>query len=363
MSTLRRLRASALSALRRAPFPLAAPHWPNGVARPAPERRVGLDYDHDWSRRYPVRLARAMVLDNVTRPLARAVAPTTVLGMEHLRMAEPPVIIAANHASHVDTPLLLTTLPVEMRHRTVVAAASDYFFDRTWKALLWSFALAAIPIERTRVNRRSADTAAELLEDGWNLVIFPEGGRSPDGWTQPFRGGAAYLARRTGRPVVPVYLHGTRDVLPRRPTCRRPRAGGRPAVRAPRPGAGASCGAPRSLSSSARPSPPLRARTPGGSRRGSRLRWPSSPTRWPPTGGPPAGGPPPAPAPRPAGPRPRRGAGLGRWMRGPRRPRGRRLAGGAGSGRVPSATRAAGADVLADAGLVRAGVIFAAPRK
>ena len=81
--------------------------------------------------------------------------------------------------------------------------------------MLWSFALAAIPIERTRVNRRSADTAAELLEDGWNLVIFPEGGRSPDGWTQPFRGGAAYLARRTGRPVVPVYLHGTRDVLPK----------------------------------------------------------------------------------------------------------------------------------------------------
>ena len=125
------------------------------------------------------------------------------------------MIFAANHASHIDTPLLLTTLPVEFRHRTVVAAASDYFFDRTWKSVLWSFALAAIPIERSKVNRKSADTAAELLEDGWNLVIFPEGGRSPDGWTQPFRGGAAYLARRTGRPVVPVYLHGTRHVLPK----------------------------------------------------------------------------------------------------------------------------------------------------
>jgi 1-acyl-sn-glycerol-3-phosphate acyltransferase len=215
VSSLRRLPASAAAAVRRAPFPLAAPNWPNGVERPAPERRVGLDYDHDWSRRYPVRLARAMMLDNVTRPLARLAAPTSVRGMEHLRMTEAPVIIAANHASHLDTPLLLTTLPVEMRHRTVVAAASDYFFDRTWKSVLWSFSLAAIPIERSRVNRRSADTAAELLEDGWNLVIFPEGGRSPDGWTQPFRGGAAYLARRTGRPVVPAYLHGTRDLLPR----------------------------------------------------------------------------------------------------------------------------------------------------
>lgn len=202
--------------LGRPRFPLAAPSWPTTVERPGPERHVGLDYDHEWSRRYPVRLARAVVLDNVTRPVARLVAPTTVRGAEHLRHLETPVIFAANHASHVDTPLLLTTLPARFRHRTVVAAAADYFFDRTWKAVLWSFALAAIPIERSRVNRRSADTAAQLVEDGWNLVIFPEGGRSPDGWAQPFRGGAAYLARRTGRPVVPVHLRGTRYVVPRR---------------------------------------------------------------------------------------------------------------------------------------------------
>jgi 1-acyl-sn-glycerol-3-phosphate acyltransferase len=204
-----------LARVRGAPFPLAAPSWPSTVERPDPERRIGLDYDHDWSRRYPVRLARAVVLDNVARPAARLLAPATVRGLEHLHHVERPVIFAANHASHIDTPLLLTTLPVDFRHRTVVAAASDYFFDRTWKSVLWSFALAAIPIERSRVNRKSADTAADLLADGWNLVIFPEGGRSPDGWTQPFRGGAAYLARRTGQPVVPVYLHGTRHVLPK----------------------------------------------------------------------------------------------------------------------------------------------------
>jgi 1-acyl-sn-glycerol-3-phosphate acyltransferase len=80
---------------------------------------------------------------------------------------------------------------------------------------MWSFSLAAIPIERSRVNRRSGDTAAELIQDGWNLIIFAEGGRSPDGWTQTFGGSAAYLSRRTGRPVVPVYLHGTRHVLPK----------------------------------------------------------------------------------------------------------------------------------------------------
>ena len=212
--------------VRSARFPLVSPSWPTTVERPDPERKVGLDYDHEWSRRYPVRLARAVVMDNVTRPAARILAPATVRGIEHLEHVDGPVIFAANHASHIDTPLLLTTLPVDFRHRTVVAAASDYFFDRTWKSVLWSFALAAIPIERSKVNRRSADTAAELIEDGWSLVIFPEGGRSPDGWTQPFRGGAAYLARRTGRPVVPVYLHGTRHVLAKKPDGRAPSGSG-----------------------------------------------------------------------------------------------------------------------------------------
>jgi 1-acyl-sn-glycerol-3-phosphate acyltransferase len=212
-------RAQRLAARARSiRFPLAAPSWPATVDRPEPERRIGLNYDHEWSRRYPVRLARAVVMDNITRPTARLLAPATVRGLEHLRHLEGPVLFAVNHASHVDTPLLLTTLPVEFRHHTVVAAASDYFFDRKWKAVMWSFALAAIPIERSKVNRRSADTAVELIEDGWNLIIFPEGGRSPDGWTQPFHAAsAAYLARRTERPVIPVYLHGTRHVLPKTP--------------------------------------------------------------------------------------------------------------------------------------------------
>lgn len=157
-----------------------------------------------------------MLLDNVAMPIARIVAPTRIDGREHLYNLSGPVILAANHTSHLDTPLLLTCLPADFRHRCVVAAASDYFFDRTWKANLWSFSLAAIPIERTKVNRQSADVAASLLDDGWNLIIFPEGGRSPDGWTHEFRGGAAYLARRTGRPVVPVYINGTRRILPKR---------------------------------------------------------------------------------------------------------------------------------------------------
>jgi 1-acyl-sn-glycerol-3-phosphate acyltransferase len=65
------------------------------------------------------------------------------------------------------------------------------------------------------VNRKSADLAASLLDEGWSLLIFPEGGRTPDGWGQHHRAGTAWLSVRTGRPVIPVYLEGTRRILPR----------------------------------------------------------------------------------------------------------------------------------------------------
>jgi len=199
----------------RRSFPLAAPDWPESIPRPEPVGHLGVDYDTAWSRRYGVRLARAMVLDNVARPIVRLVAAPLVRGQDALCDLPSPVIFAANHASHADTPLLVSSLPLPFRHRTVVAAAADYFFDRKWKAATWSFLLAVFPIERTRVNRRSAQLAANLVADGWNLVIFPEGGRSPDGWGQTFTGGAAYLALRTGVPVVPVHLEGTRRILPK----------------------------------------------------------------------------------------------------------------------------------------------------
>jgi uncharacterized protein (DUF302 family) len=266
-------------------LPLAAPSWPATVERPDPERKIGLEYDHEWSRRYPARLARAMVMDNLARPVARLIAPATVRGLEHLRHVEGPVIFAANHASHVDTPLLLTNLPVEFRHHTIVAAASDYFFDRTWKSVLWSFSLAAIPFERRKVNRKSLDTLAELIDKGWNLVIFPEGGRSPDGWTQPS------AAPPPTWPVVPAAPWCRSTFMapamscPRSPT----RAHVPPAVQEPKDAAGASFDDLPSRCSMVRHSHPTKARMPTASPRASREQWPISHARCKTTGGRPDG--------------------------------------------------------------------------
>ena len=204
----------ALKLLRpRGRFPLAPPSWPGGVPRPPVERKTGVHYDTSWARRYPSRLARALILDGVTRPLIRGLASPFVDGLDRIDSLDAPAIFAANHNSHVDTPLVLTSLPDRFRHRTAVAAGADYFFDKQWKGAVWALTINAIPVERIRVSPQSTKLAVSLLERGWSLVIFPEGGRSPDGWGQSHRAGAAYLAVRTGRPVVPVHLAGTRRIL------------------------------------------------------------------------------------------------------------------------------------------------------
>ncbi|HEV2427628.1 MAG TPA: lysophospholipid acyltransferase family protein, partial [Acidimicrobiales bacterium] len=118
----------------------------------------------------------------------------------------------ANHVSNLDTPIILTALPTVVRRRTVVAAAMDNFFMRPSTAARTILMFNAIPIDRHRVNRRSSDLALEVLREGWNLLIFPEGGRSPTGNLQEFKGGAAFLAERVGAPVVPVYVAGAGEL-------------------------------------------------------------------------------------------------------------------------------------------------------
>jgi 1-acyl-sn-glycerol-3-phosphate acyltransferase len=196
-------------------FPLAAPTWPGTVPRPPVERHLGVDYDSAWARRTPARVARLLLNEGVTRPLVAAVATPTVDGLDRIAHLRGPAIFAANHASHVDTPLLLAVIPEPWRHRLAVAGAADYFFDTRVKATLFALTLNAVPIERHRVHRGSAQRLVDLVEGGWSLLIYPEGGRSPDGWAQAHNAGAAWLAARTGRPVVPVHIEGTRRILAR----------------------------------------------------------------------------------------------------------------------------------------------------
>jgi 1-acyl-sn-glycerol-3-phosphate acyltransferase len=205
--------AKARARVARLSFPLRATPVPNGVEPPPPVRHTGTDFDTDWARSQPARVARLALVEGVMRPVMSLVASPAVKGLDRLDRLDGPVIFAANHHSHADTPLMLTTVPEPWRHRLVVGAAADYFFRTRIGGSIAALAIGAIPIERTKVGRQSASLATDLIGDGWSLLIFPEGGRSPDGWGQPFRGGAAYLAIRCNVPVVPVHLQGTGRIL------------------------------------------------------------------------------------------------------------------------------------------------------
>ena len=196
-------------------FPFTAPTTPKGAVVPDEESTLGIDYDSDWARKPFVNSARRVIQESVLRAGIEAMTSPTVNGLDRLGGLDGPVVFAANHHSHVDTGLLLLTIPRRFRERAVVAAGADYFFDKRSKAILSALTINAVPIERLKVSRRSSDQLLALLADDWNLLIFPEGGRSPDGWGQDFKPGAAFLASRRGCPIVPVHIDGTDQVLPK----------------------------------------------------------------------------------------------------------------------------------------------------
>ena len=203
-------------------FPWRAAPVPTGIEPASPRHPLRADYDTSWARRYPARVVRAAILESVMRPVMAVIASPARRGLDRLDDVDGPVVFVANHHSHADTPLLLTSIPDPWRHRIMVGAAADYFFGNRVSGAVSALAIGAVPIERTKVGRKSADMARDLIDDGWSMLLYPEGGRSPDGWRQEFRGGAAYLAIRCNVPVVPIHLQGTGRILRKGRTLPRP---------------------------------------------------------------------------------------------------------------------------------------------
>src|SRR5207244_2127941 len=141
----------------------------------------------------------------VFRPLVWSETAPRIEGLDTLGQVTPPVIFVANHASHLDTPLVLCSLPKPWRERTAVAAAADYFFDVWWRAASTALVFNTFPIERAG-GRRATNTARQLVQEGWNLLVYPEGTRSRDGWVGRLRHGASRLSIEYGLPVVPIAL-------------------------------------------------------------------------------------------------------------------------------------------------------------
>lgn len=120
-------------------------------------------------------------------------------------------VYVANHQSAVDIFALGAVLPGQLRWVAKRELFRIPIFGRAMRAAGY----VAVDREDPRRSRAGLAHAAAALEGGASLVVFPEGTRSPDGRLRAFKRGAFALAQAAGVPVVPLAIHGSRDVLGR----------------------------------------------------------------------------------------------------------------------------------------------------
>lgn len=138
--------------------------------------------------------------------------------------AEGSFVLAANHASHLDTLCLMAALPLSKLHRAFPAAAEDYFFVGMPRLAAAAILVNALPFARQTQIRQSLDLCRQLLANPGNiLILFPEGTRSTTGRVGEFRPGIGLLVAGVKVPVVPCYLSGAFEAWPKGAGLPRPR--------------------------------------------------------------------------------------------------------------------------------------------
>src|SRR4051794_30334348 len=188
----------------------------SAAGRGAEVRRQVQNLDVPWARCGVARFARETILQFGLGPMMDLYTRARVSGRERFGTTPPPVILVANHSSHLDTPTILRALPRKWRQRTAVGAAADYFYNKRAVANAVALVFNTVPILRRGggIGNGSFDHVDRLIDQRWNLLIFPEGTRSRDGELGRLRSGAAVIAHQHRIPIVPVRVRGTHDAMP-----------------------------------------------------------------------------------------------------------------------------------------------------
>jgi 1-acyl-sn-glycerol-3-phosphate acyltransferase len=130
-----------------------------------------------------------------------------VIGAENL-ITEGPVLVASNHQSYLDPPLIGNLYRDEMAY----LARKTLFTPVTrWVYKNWN----AIPVDQDKPDMASLKTIIRKLKEGQRVLVFPEGSRTLDGSLGEAAPGIGLIAVKSGAPIQPVRISGARDALPR----------------------------------------------------------------------------------------------------------------------------------------------------
>lgn len=130
-----------------------------------------------------------------------------VVGREHL-VTEGPVLVASNHESYIDPPLIGNLYQTEMVYLARRTLFRGFF---KWLYGQWN----AIPVDQERPDMTSLKTIIRKLREGNRVLVFPEGSRTTDGSIGEAAPGIGLIAAKSGAVIQPVRIRGARDVLPR----------------------------------------------------------------------------------------------------------------------------------------------------
>lgn len=177
-----------------------------------------------WALSKMMKIIRPILQQIIVLPfLFRIFCRVKVEGKENLKHIKGPVIFASNHQSHYDIGVIMTKLPLRWSQNIATATWREFFFNpdltfRTFLKRLLFYAGTIIfniyPFPIQKGYKKSMKYTGNLIEKGWNILIFPEGERSKTENIIPFKQGAGMLAVEMKIPVVPIKLENVRKVLP-----------------------------------------------------------------------------------------------------------------------------------------------------
>jgi long-chain acyl-CoA synthetase len=190
----------------------------------AAQRKEVLYYDFPrWAVTWPARVLRA-ILQAVVFRLPSLFSRTTVKGRGNLQEINKPVIFIANHICHYDTLYIVRAIPRRLR-KLAIAGGADIIYEirpeHSWvmrlRTRLRRFALSLLlntfPFSREAHVKKSFEYMGRLIDDGWHILLFPEGKLTTTGRMDSFKSGIGLLAQAMQVPVVPVRLDGLYPIV------------------------------------------------------------------------------------------------------------------------------------------------------